>query len=626
MQEEFGADRLVHFENHVGDDVFQIPETEERADWYGVSGIPHVRIDGLYSVVGASSCEGAASQYRSRINQRIAETGGMSPVEITGSWMRGEWEVKLQADFRLVDPATLTSLRATLLVYEDDCLFQDQLWQQSTRAIYDEPITLTNAGDVVHIETTIEAGETWSTANMHCVAYLQQTTGNKMIIQGAVLPLVEDFALSFESRVRSVPAGSGEAVFDATLTNLSGAADAITVEIGAPFPGWTTRLFVCGDPNPHTEPVEIVLGPDESCELTLRVATDGTTAIGAGSLLATSAASQRTQTDRLQIYNGSPAIFLVDDDWLNTDEAPLRAALEAGGYLHRSWDIMRDFGGASPALRNLAGFDIVIWQTGWRFNYLLTQSDMATLMQYMDEGGSLFLSSQEFLDSMGGIPNSFVTDYLGISGWQTDKGYERLYGAPGDPIGDGLDLPLSFPFQSYKQGDHIVPGADGVVCFTAAGGWNAAVRHELPGDGGKSVMMASAFNALSEDDPDPNNARVVLSRIVEWLTPPPAMDAVEPELLLATRIAGARPNPFNPRAEIRFSLSTAAAASAIRLEIVDPAGRRVAVLHDGPLTAGPHSRVWDGRADRGIPASSGVYLARLSTVEGVRTGKLLLLR
>lgn len=616
---------MVHFENHVGDDVFQIPETEERAGWYGVSGIPHVRIDGLYSVIGASSCDGAANQYRSRINQRISETGGVSPVEITGSWMRSEWEVKLQADFRLVDPATLTSLRATLLIYEDDCPFQDQLWQHSTRAIHDEFITLTNVGDLVRVETTIQARETWNTANMHCVAYLQQTSGNKQIIQGAVLPLVEDFALSFQSRIRSVPGGNGEAVFDATLTNQSNAPDAITLQIGTPFPGWSTRFYLCGDPSPHTEPVELDLDPGESCNVSIRVTTGGTTEVGAGSFLATSASSQRTQTDHLRIYNGSPAIFLVDDDGLNTDEVPLRTALDAGGYLHFAWDILRDFAGASPTRRNLTGYDIVIWHTGWKFNYLLTDGDMATLMEHMDEGGSLFLSSQEFLDSMGGVPNSFITDYLGISGWQTDKAYEHLYGVPGDPIGGDLDLPLSFPFQSFKQGDHILAGPGAAVCLTAAGGWNAGVRYSTL-TGAKSVTMASAFNAISEDDPDPNNTTVVMERIIEWLTPDAPMEVVDTGLLPATRFDGVFPNPFKPRAEIGFTLSDAAAASVVRLEIFDPAGRRIAVLHDGVMGAGAHRRSWDGRTDRGTLMKSGVYLALLTTRDGVRGAKLLLLR
>jgi hypothetical protein len=64
------------------------------------------------------------------------------------------------------------------------------------------------------------------------------------------------------------------------------------------------------------------------------------------------------------------------------------------------------------------------------------------------------------------------------------------------------------------------------------------------------------------------------------------------------------PNPFNPRTT--FTVDLAGAAAAVRLEILDLRGRRLAILHDAPLGAGRHHFSWQ---PAGLPG--GVYLYRL---------------
>ncbi|MEZ4387527.1 MAG: immune inhibitor A [Candidatus Krumholzibacteriia bacterium] len=83
------------------------------------------------------------------------------------------------------------------------------------------------------------------------------------------------------------------------------------------------------------------------------------------------------------------------------------------------------------------------------------------------------------------------------------------------------------------------------------------------------------------------------------------------------RVGPCVPNPFNPRAEIRY---TAAATDRVRLVVHDLRGRRVRELVDAEVAAGPHAVVWDGRDDAGRDLPSGVYYIRAS--EG-RTQELL---
>jgi flagellar hook assembly protein FlgD len=83
------------------------------------------------------------------------------------------------------------------------------------------------------------------------------------------------------------------------------------------------------------------------------------------------------------------------------------------------------------------------------------------------------------------------------------------------------------------------------------------------------------------------------------------------------------PNPVAASSIITFSLPE---ATTVELAIYDVFGRRVAVLADGRLEAGQHSRAWDGRTDKGRRVSPGVYLVRMSTGEFSATRKAVVLK
>ncbi len=106
------------------------------------------------------------------------------------------------------------------------------------------------------------------------------------------------------------------------------------------------------------------------------------------------------------------------------------------------------------------------------------------------------------------------------------------------------------------------------------------------------------------------------------------LDLVEPVDVVDAanniRIGQNYPNPFNPSTTIPIELAESAS---IRLKVVDLTGRLVRTLHQGTLPAGERNFLWDGLDEKGLPVSSGVYMARLD-VEGhqsLRT-KLILLK
>lgn len=95
------------------------------------------------------------------------------------------------------------------------------------------------------------------------------------------------------------------------------------------------------------------------------------------------------------------------------------------------------------------------------------------------------------------------------------------------------------------------------------------------------------------------------------------------ELPAALDLSPILPTPSRGEARISFGLPR---AERVTLEVLDLAGRRVAILHEGTLEAGRHQRVWRGERASGGPASAGLYLARLRTVEGERVRRVVWIR
>ena len=83
------------------------------------------------------------------------------------------------------------------------------------------------------------------------------------------------------------------------------------------------------------------------------------------------------------------------------------------------------------------------------------------------------------------------------------------------------------------------------------------------------------------------------------------------------------PNPFNPSTIINFSIRN---ASQVSLKVYNVSGKEVSSLIDGFYSAGNYSIQWDAKDSFGNNLSSGIYITKLNTNEGILSNTMMLIR
>jgi subtilisin family serine protease len=217
--------------------------------------------------------------------------------------------------------------------------------------------------------------------------------------------------------------------------------------------------------------------------------------------------------------------------------------------------------------------------------------------------------------SCNGVLCVGATDYTDSRSSFSNSGPWVDVGAPGElmwgpicrnyPIDDGSQVFYEFFFgwdtfrpYMYADGTSFSSPLTAGVC--------ALVRAHFPTAPALGVLqhIIDTGDAISYDKP----IGVKVNAYQALLTPLGVGDFADLVPKTEFVLAPARPTPFSSQTVLSFRLGTGAH---VRLAIVDAAGRLVRSLVDEDRPAGAHTAVWDGRADDGRAAPTGLYFAVL---------------
>ncbi|MGB3714140.1 MAG: S8 family serine peptidase [Candidatus Promineifilaceae bacterium] len=203
--------------------------------------------------------------------------------------------------------------------------------------------------------------------------------------------------------------------------------------------------------------------------------------------------------------------LLVDDDRWYDREHVYSSALNANDFANDYWEI-----GTSPVARGsppaylLNEYDFVIWYTGYDWLLPITDSELETLVSYLDQGGRLFLSSQDYLFRHS--EELLTTHYLGVQFYKESISPTLVFADDNPAFLDILTHPLKLDFGPYQNfSDGLVPSRDGRVSLWHDRGLAAGVVNA--GADWKTVFWAIPFETL------PEGVRgETMNRIVGWLS------------------------------------------------------------------------------------------------------------
>lgn len=222
--------------------------------------------------------------------------------------------------------------------------------------------------------------------------------------------------------------------------------------------------------------------------------------------------SDPSQTSRVTFVSKAPAPLLLVDDHRWRDVAHhYRTALDANHLPYDVWRLdpnpLPDVN--SPSLARLRRYPVVVWFTAADWVATLTGKDEARLATYLDGGGRLLLSSQEYLYTSGFT--SFASDYLGVIGYAESLSVTQVMGAAGSPVVHELaPIDLEYPFRNYS--DALRFSATARPAFWGQHGQPVALTQEQAP--WKTAFFGFALEAMPQADLAP-----LIGQAVGWLSP-----------------------------------------------------------------------------------------------------------
>lgn len=273
---------------------------------------------------------------------------------------------------------------------------------------------------------------------------------------------------------------------------------------------YTLNLAPGAWPMTAPAPNPLTLGACQSRTLTLTVqipADIGWHVYDTATLHVQSALSPALSADAALVSKTPAPVLLVDGTRFYQLDARYRSALTAMGLAYDYWQIKHKSFPAPPSLETLSMYPMLVWYTGYDWYEPLTPLEETRLIAYLEKGGRLFFSSQDYMYYRYDSP--FAHQYLGVLEHREDVGTSEVEGQPLHPIGWQLG-PYTLTYTYTNWSDGLLPAAGAEIVLRGEHGYPAMLAY--PGPNWKTAFAAFSFETL-----DDQAAGLTMERFAGWL-------------------------------------------------------------------------------------------------------------
>ncbi|MCF7811117.1 T9SS type A sorting domain-containing protein, partial [bacterium] len=316
---------------------------------------------------------------------------------------------------------------------------------------------------------------------------------------------------------------------------------------------------------------------------------------------------------------GWPDILLID---VTEDEDATEAMMDVFGDHNLPWVDYLNLAEEVVIPNNLLShYDAVLWHTFNCEESIFFEFEEVTLMDYLDAGGTLIMSSPYTIMHYGNI--DFFSEYMGAGLENPDLESRYVYSYEGSGSFEGANLFLGggdgAGFATVTPGLSIEGGGEAVLYYPD--------EDEIAGIGGiknetddfKTLLLSFPIESIGGAAGTEERYEFI-ERIWNWVNGEHGVfDENEPQVY-DFKLDAAYPNPFNSTSVIPFSLTQ---SDNISLKLFNVAGREVGQIASGDFKAGNHKVILDASK---FGLTTGVYYIQLDGKNGTSTSKALYIR
>ena len=189
---------------------------------------------------------------------------------------------------------------------------------------------------------------------------------------------------------------------------------------------------------------------------------------------------QNLNSFELSINIGKTPILIVDDDGGGSTDKFYTTILDSMGVPYSLWDRMN----GPLSYQMVQNSPILIWFTEWSFP-TLDYDDREVIMEYLDNGGNLYVSGQDLGWELNEYPGdssqtAFFYNYLHADWGGDDAGASSAQGVPGNSISDGMSFDIYQPgYPSANQyPDYFTPHEDADLIFKYSNELNMGLSYK----------------------------------------------------------------------------------------------------------------------------------------------------